>query len=133
MNLLDLIPKGAENRITSRELENLTLLPGSTIRAKVNALRAQGEPIGSDHKGYFIAVKQEEIIPTIRILGSRIRAMERAREGLLQAQFNMIFGGNENENNNTNSTEDKEKPPKAGEIKKNGEDDSDPQQTLRAL
>ena len=130
MDLLDLIPKGAENRITSRELESITHLSGSTIRAMVNTLRAQGEPIGSDGKGYFIAVKQEEIISTIRNLGSRIKAMERAREGLLQAQFNMIFGGRENENNNTNSTEDKEKPPKAGEIKKNGENDSDPQQTL---
>lgn len=92
INLLDFLPKGKEHRICSRELEKLTDLKGSAIRAEVNKLRAAGEPIASDAQGYYIATTQEEITATICNLQSRRNAMNRAIEGLMEAKYKLIFG-----------------------------------------
>lgn len=86
-NLLDFIPEGKDNHITSRDLESITNLKGSEIRAEVNRLRTAGQPIASDDKGYYIATNQEELTATIRNLQSRSNAMRRAIEGLMEVNF----------------------------------------------
>lgn len=92
-NLLDFLPVGQERRITSRELEDMTHIKGSEIRREVNRLRTEGEPIASDAQGYYIATTQEELTATIRNLQSRRNAMNRAIEGLMEAKYKLIFGG----------------------------------------
>ena len=92
-NLLDFLPEGQDNRITSRDLESITDLKGPEIRAEVNRLRTAGTPIASDSNGYYIATTQEELTATIRNLQSRRNAMERAIEGLMDAKFNLTYGG----------------------------------------
>lgn len=86
-NLLDFIPEGQDNHITSRELESITNLTGSEIRTEVNRLRTAGVPIASDGNGYYIATTQEELTATIKNLQSRSNAMNRAIEGLMEAKF----------------------------------------------
>ena len=92
-NLLDFLLEGKENHITSRDLESITNLKGSEIRAEVNRLRTAGAPIASDANGYYIATTPEELTATIRNLQSRRNAMNRAIEGLSEAKYNLIFGG----------------------------------------
>lgn len=98
-NLLDFLPEGQGNHITSRELESITNLKGTEIRAEVNRLRTAGTPIASDANGYYIATTDEELTATIRNLQSRSNAMRRAIEGLMKAKFDFIFGGEENARN----------------------------------
>ena len=92
-NLLDLLPEGQGNHITSKELESITNLKGTEIRREVNRLRTAGVPIASDANGYYIATTEEELTATIRNLQSRRNAMERAIEGLMGAKFNFELGG----------------------------------------
>ena len=92
-NLLDFLPEGQENKITSRDLESKTHLKGAQIRAEVNRLRTAGAPIASDANGYYIATTQEALTATIRNLESRRNAMNRAIEGLMEAKHKLIFGG----------------------------------------
>ena len=88
--IIGYIPKGSDNRITSKALEMLTGMTGAEIRREINKLRQQGYPIGSDRRGYFIATSAQEIVPTIRNLNSRMAAINRAIAGLKDAQYNMI-------------------------------------------
>lgn len=92
LNLLDFLPEGKENPITSRDLESITNLKGTQIRAEVNRLRTEGEPIASNGNGYYIATTDEELTATIRNLESRRNAMNRAIEGLTEAKYKLIFG-----------------------------------------
>lgn len=94
-NLLDFLPQGQDNHITSRDLENITHLKGTEIRREVNRLRTEAAPIASDKNGYYIATTQEELTATIRNLQSRRNAMNRAIEGLMEAKYRLIFGGDE--------------------------------------
>ena len=91
-SLLDFLPEGKDNPITSRDLESITNLKGTQIRAEVNRLRTEGEPIASNGSGYYIATTDEELTATIRNLESRRNAMNRAIEGLMEAKFNLAFG-----------------------------------------
>ena len=92
-NLLDFLPEGQENRISSRELESITNLKGTEIRREVNRLRTAGAPIASDDKGYYIAITPEELTATIKNLQSRSNAMNRAAKGLREAQYELVLGG----------------------------------------
>lgn len=85
-DIIVLIPKGENNRITSTELSRLTHITDSTIRQIVNESRANFTPIGSDSGGYFMATKPEELDHTIAQINSRIHKMIQAREGLKKAQ-----------------------------------------------
>lgn len=91
-NLLDFLPEGQDNRITSRDLESITHLKGTQIRAEVNRLRTAGVPIASDGNGYYIATTDEELTATIRNLQSRRNAMNRAILGLIEAKCKLGFG-----------------------------------------
>ena len=88
-NIVELIPKGEGNRITSTEITRLTNLSGANIRKAANDSRARFVPIASDDKGYFIAETPEELNHTIAQINSRIHKMIRAREGLKKAQERM--------------------------------------------
>lgn len=88
---LELIPREPGERITSKYLEKLTGMTGSEVRSKINYLRRDGHPIGSDCRGYYMATTQREILRTIRNLDSRIMAINRAKEGLRKAMYDLIF------------------------------------------
>ena len=90
VDVLSLIPKGEQNRITSTEIERAANIHGSTIRNIVNNLRANFVPIASDSNGYFIAENPDELNHTIAQINSRIHKMIKAREGLKKAQKNML-------------------------------------------
>ena len=85
-DIIVLIPKGAGDRITSKEIKKLTNIPESTVRHIVNVSRANFIPIASDAKGYFIAENPDELDHTIAQINSRIHKMIQAREGLKKAQ-----------------------------------------------
>ena len=85
-DIIVLIPKGEDKRITASDIRKLTNVDGSTFRAMVNEARANFTPIGSDNGGYFMATKPEELDHTIAQINSRIHKMIQAREGLKKAQ-----------------------------------------------
>jgi NADH/NAD ratio-sensing transcriptional regulator Rex len=85
-DIVVLIPKGENNRITSAELSRLTNIASSTIRQIVNNSRANFIPIASDSYGYFVAETPDELDHTIAQINSRIHKMIQAREGLKKAQ-----------------------------------------------
>ena len=91
-DIVALIPKGEESRITSSELRAATNLSGANIRKIVNERRSQFVPIASDSNGYFIATEPAELNHTIAQLNSRIHKMIKAREGLKKAQKIMLEG-----------------------------------------
>lgn len=94
-DIIVLIPKGENSRITSAELSRLTNITGPTIRQIINDSRANFIPIGSDSYGYFVAEKPEELDHTIAQINSRIHKMIQAREGIKKAQRLMKEANNE--------------------------------------
>ena len=90
MDIVSLIPKGEESRITSMEIGAATKMSGAKIRKIVNESRSNFIPIASDSNGYFIATQPDELDHTIAQLNSRIHMMIKAREGLKKAQKNMM-------------------------------------------
>ena len=86
VNILPLIPKGKDNRITAAEIKRITNQKDSVTRQMVHTLRENFIPIASDSKGYFIAEKPEELNHTIAQINSRIHQMIRAKEALKKAQ-----------------------------------------------
>lgn len=85
-DIIILIPRGENNRITSAEIKRITGMESSTLRAIVNDSRARFVPIASDSHGYFIAESPDELDHTIAQINSRIHKMIQAREGLKKAQ-----------------------------------------------
>ncbi len=73
---------GAENAVTSRELEHTFCVSGKELRDIVNGLRREGIPIASDQSGYFYARTEAEIRLTIRHMRSRISGISAAIGGL---------------------------------------------------
>ena len=94
-DIIVLIPKGENSRITSAELSRLTNIAGSTIRQIINDSRASFIPIASDGYGYFMAETPDELDHTIAQINSRIHKMIQAREGLKKAQRLMKEANNE--------------------------------------
>ena len=87
--LLDVIPFGKENKITSSEISRITGLSGVEIRKYVHQLRTDNKPIASDCKGYWIATEEKDIDKTILSLNSRIHEMIIVRESLKNAKRNI--------------------------------------------
>ena len=87
--LLDIIPYGKENKITSSEISRRTGLSGAEIRKYVHQLRENNEPIASDSKGYWIATEECDIDKTISSLNSRIHEMIVVRESLKNSKRNI--------------------------------------------
>ena len=90
VDIVELIPKGKGNGITSCQTTHQTKHHGATLRKGVNDARSGFVPIGSDDKGYFIAETPEELNHTIAQINSRVHMMIRAREGLKKAQKRMM-------------------------------------------
>ena len=69
MMLYDILPTGAENAVTARELSRLLDLPVRVITATVEQERRAGKPICSSNRkpyGYYIAADRGELIQFCR-------------------------------------------------------------------
>lgn len=76
--ILEIIKQG---KIKSKDLEELTKLKGSQVRAKIRKLRLSGAPILSDNEGYYYANNRSELQHTINTFFSRGNKMfEAARK-----------------------------------------------------
>jgi len=73
---------GAENAVTSKELEHTFCVSGKELRDIVNSLRREGIPIASDQSGYFYARTEAEVRLTIRHMRSRVSGIRAAIGGL---------------------------------------------------
>ncbi|NCD08516.1 MAG: hypothetical protein EOL98_03655 [Negativicutes bacterium] len=96
---------GQENAVTSKELERLFHIKGSTVRQLVNLLRCESNPICSDATGYYYAETELELKHSIGHLHSRAMNIIKARNGLIQSQElfneNMQMSITEKENTTT--------------------------------
>ena len=81
---------GAQNAVTSRELELAFDIRGKELRDVINTLRRSGIPIASSGSGYFYAATAQEVHATIAHMTHRISGIAAAIRGLTQAleQFN---------------------------------------------
>ena len=89
VELLDLLKNnyvGAENFITSTEIEKALSINDRTVRNIINRLRSEGQPIGSNTDGYFYAQNAAEIDQTISNLLGRIKKVITATDGLVTSQ-----------------------------------------------
>lgn len=90
MTIMDLIPIGNENRITSAEISQKLGISGAEVRKQVNLLRCDGNPIASDSHGYYIATVSTALDHTISSFNSRIHQMIKAREGLKKLKIDYL-------------------------------------------
>ena len=74
--------KGRRKAITSKEIENDFQCKGTEVRRTVNELRSNGVPICSSPIGYYYAETKSEIKDTLAHLESRIKKIEKAKEGM---------------------------------------------------
>lgn len=74
--------KGANEAVSSKELEAVFHLKGTELRHIINTLRCNGTPICSDRNGYYYADTDYDIKHTISQLNSRIVKMSKAKKGL---------------------------------------------------
>ena len=74
--------KGKQKAITSKEIENAFQCKGTEVRKIVNELRSNGVPICSLPIGYYYAETKSEIKDTLAHLESRIKKIEKAKEGM---------------------------------------------------
>ena len=82
MNLLDYIPTGADNPVTTAQLMQMTGIASPRIlRREIHDLREKGHVICSSTEppaGYFIPADKEEAARFIRSMESRRREIGRA-------------------------------------------------------
>ncbi len=71
--------------VYSYRIEESYELSGSEVRSIVHHLRCEGVPIGSGHKGYYMARTPDEIETTIEHMIQREQSIRHAREGLQRA------------------------------------------------
>ena len=84
---------GQENAVTSKKIERIFNIKGSTVRQLVNMLRCEGQPICSDSTGYYFAETELELKHSIGHLHSRAMNIIKARNGLMKSQD--IFSDNQ--------------------------------------
>lgn len=84
---------GKERAISGRELARLCGISENELRRRVNRLRREGEPISSNHTGYFCARTAGDVYATIRALRKMKDGLEAAIHGLERALDR--FGGGE--------------------------------------
>ena len=73
---------GRKKAITSKKIENAFQYKGTEVRKIVNELRSNGVPICSLPIGYYYAETKSEIKDTLAHLESRIKKIEKAKEGM---------------------------------------------------
>lgn len=92
--LLSLLPVGADDPITARELQQLLNLPRvRDVSLLINLLRRRGEVICSNGKGYYKPATRYEIEGFVRQMRSRMREIKLATISAEQA----LKGGEINE------------------------------------
>lgn len=85
--LLDLIPCGAENAVTAKELATLMNCHTRIITASIHFLRCTGAVICADSNGFYKPATREETEHFVRSMRSRckhIRAAAASAERLLK-------------------------------------------------
>lgn len=84
MVILDILKEHntEETAIKSGELSFITGYKGVEIRAEINRLRRNGEPICSCSKGYYYSNSITDVYKTIANLSSRVSSINEAIEGL---------------------------------------------------
>ena len=82
MKLLDYIPTGAENAITTEDLLQCTGIPNArALRKEIHHLRERGHIICANTEppaGYYIAADEKEAARFVRSMESRRREIGRA-------------------------------------------------------
>jgi hypothetical protein len=85
---------GIKNPVMSNVLEEQFSISGVDVRIIVGKLRDEGEPIGSNERGYYFANSLSELKPATRHLKSRalkmlarVRNMERGFGGEKETVF----------------------------------------------
>ena len=73
-------------RVTQATLTHLTGLRGEPTRKMIHDLRVEGHPIGSDSRGYFIALAAGDLDVTIAHLAGRAAAISVALQCVRKAQ-----------------------------------------------
>jgi len=76
---------GKEKAVSSAYLQSRFSISSRTVRKLVNGLRNDGIPICSDENGYYYATDQEELLYSIYQMTSRIKAIAKAKNGLVKA------------------------------------------------
>lgn len=79
---------GCSKAVSSGELEAALCVSSREIRAAVNTLRTHGQPICSGETGYFYPANALEVSRCIRQLDGRIRNIQKAKSGMLDALSN---------------------------------------------
>lgn len=77
--------RGKEKAVSSAYLQNRFSISSRSVRKLVNGLRNDGNPICSDENGYYYATDQKELLYSIYQMSSRIKAIAKAKNGLVKA------------------------------------------------
>lgn len=86
VNVLDFIPTGKENRLTTRELLHTSgIKDPAELRREIAAARKKGIPICNDGSGYYLAECPDDLERSIRRMGSRISKQIAAKKGMEKA------------------------------------------------
>lgn len=80
--LIELIPKNKNEKITAYSLAKLTDTSEPYIRKKINEARTAGIPICSTKSGYYLSNDCADISKTIRFLTNRLNTQLQAIQGL---------------------------------------------------
>lgn len=80
--LIELIPKNQNEKITARSLAKLTGTTEPYIRKLINEGRAAGISICSTRHGYYLSKEIADISKTIRFLTNRVNTQLQAIQGL---------------------------------------------------
>jgi biotin operon repressor len=84
---------GAENAVTSADIEHIFKINGAAVRQSVNRLRCDGQPVCSNVNGYFYAKNADEINDTIQQLRGRTQKITDAAQGLVLSRQVLHGGG----------------------------------------
>lgn len=94
MNIMDFIPTGKENRISFRELKVRSgISDDAAVRKEIRKARDRYEPICNDGNGYYIAEKPEDMMHSIRRMGSRISKNIATKKNMEKAMMKMKAEG----------------------------------------
>jgi len=87
-----LVAHGPDYPVKSKKIEDALHLTGPEIRALVSYLRVQGEPIGSDNRGYYWCRDAADLEKTKQHIQARIQRLQHVNIGLATAQANLRCG-----------------------------------------
>ena len=80
--VLEILPRDDDMRLTGRQIWNMLGIPQSHVRRIVNELRTECVPVCSDRRGYFISTTPKYLRATANHLKHRINKIQTALDGL---------------------------------------------------